>query len=660
VPLGHPAFLAAAVVAFVCILVSASYVLYDTDLWTLLVGGKAIWALGEIPKVDLWTWRHHGEPRVLSSWGFRALLWPIWSVGDIAGLYALRWITTLAVFGLVWATARALGARGMRTLLVLVWCALVYRLRTDIRPEIGAAVLLACELWILEVRRRGIAEGRAFRGDPAWWVVPIAWAWANLHVSYWVGLLVLGFYLVDSMGPRRAAAASGLRTLALVMVAAAVISFLNPFGWRALWQPFEFLLFWRNDPMFRTIGELQPLPWREHLRSGLPLLLIAWPASMLLRMGRRQVDRVEWLACAFFTTAVLTSQRFTAMYAVAAAPFVARGLAEPTPGWAARWVKGAWPRAAVVSALSVLISLPEWLRPELPLGIGIVPNAMPAAACDFMERAGIRGRAFNEMELGGYLAYRFWPERDRLPFISTQPENAAPEDRRLYVASYTDPEASRELDRRHRFDYAFLGREQSPGSRLLDILDQDTSWVMVFTDDIAEILVKRHGPLGGVAARWGYRELPAGPQERSDLVARCARDAALRSEVISEVASRLGDSPWNGGAHHLLGVLMLMERRRAEARAHLEQALALKPSLPRVHELLGQIALDEGRPADAARLFEGEGRLHGGTPGLEFQLGNAYARTGDARRAAAAYRRALELDPSHPGARDSLAVRQGP
>jgi hypothetical protein len=44
-----------------------------------------------------------------------------------------------------------------------------------------------------------------------------------------------------------------------------------------LWQPFEFMLFWRNDPLFRAINRLQPLDLPKHLASGLPVLVIGWP-----------------------------------------------------------------------------------------------------------------------------------------------------------------------------------------------------------------------------------------------------------------------------------------------------------------------------------------------------------------------------------------------
>ena len=619
IPLRHPALIAAALVAAACLVASASYVLYDTDLWQHLAIGRAIWTLHGIPRTCLWSWPQYGEPQVVSSWLFRVILWPVWSAGGVMGLYLVRWITTLAVFALLWATARAMGARGLLALLVLVWCGLIYRIRTDLRPEILAAPLFALELWILERRRLGVGTGA--RIDPAWALVPVAWAWANTHVSYYVGLLVPGFYLLDAVLARR----PGGRGLAIVALASVAVSFLHPVGWRALWQPFQYLLEWRHDPLFMATGEYRPLPWREHLRSGLPLLLLLWPAVLALRIRRRGLDAVELLLCAFVTLATLSAQRFAAMYAMAAAPFVARDLCEHAAGGRLpRALAGAWPRAALTAGLAVLIALPEWSRHDLPLGIRIDPDIQPAAACDFMARAGVRGRAYNELQLGGYMLYRFWPDRSRLPFINTQPEYTTPEDRRLVIAAYTDAGAWRQLDRRHRFDYVLLERSQSSGSRLPDILDQDTTWAMVFADDASELLVRRDGPLRPVAERFAYRVLPAGTDARMRLVPQCAADSALRARAMAELETAVASSPRNGSAHHLLGLMMLMDHRPAEARAQLEQALRIA-RFQSAHEILGRLALEEGRFGDAARELGRERALYGRSPQLDALFDRARA-----------------------------------
>jgi len=645
-PITHPAFVAAASVAAIAALVSCSYRLHDTDLWQLLVVGKAIWTNG-LPTTDQWQWPSYGDPQVVSSWAFRALLWPVWSAGGVGALFVLRWALVLATFGFAWKAARAAGARGFVPLIVIVWASLVYRLRAELRPETAAGVLLAIELWILERRRSGGPDRSA-------WIVPLAMVWANLHVSYTLGFVVLAAYLADDLWG--AARGGSPRRLARVALFAAAACFVNPYGLKLLAQPFEFALRWRNDPMFRNIAELHPPVWSLHLKSGLPLLIVLWPLLLLARLRRHGPDVAGLVMAAAFVAFAVSSQRFIGFLAIAALPFVARDLSG-IAGTIRRpaTLSGPWPRAAATIGVCVAIGIPEWSRPELPLGIALEP-LYPAAACDFMVREGIQGRGFNHFHLGGYLAYRSWPARERLPFATTQPENIRPRDRARYPAVFVDPDAWRALDAEYHFEWAMLAREQDPGDRLLDILDADSSWALAFTDDVVQLLVRRNEDEQDVARRLAYRTLPAGIRRRMEVVPRAVTDTVFRSEVARELERAVQSSPENGHAHHLLGILAMMDGRGRAALDHFGRALAKQPFLPRVHELRGLALLDQGRPRDALRDFERERDLQRRPPGIDLRIGQAWRRLGNPARARRAYEEELRRHPDNAEARDSLAA----
>jgi hypothetical protein len=83
-----------------------------------------------------------------------------------------------------------------------VLCGLTYRYRSQVRPETLATLLLVLELWILEAGRRG---GR----DHAPWLVAIALAWANLHISYFMGIALQAFFLLDAWARGQALSVHG-------------------------------------------------------------------------------------------------------------------------------------------------------------------------------------------------------------------------------------------------------------------------------------------------------------------------------------------------------------------------------------------------------------------------------------------------------------------
>jgi len=314
----------ALVVAALCALAAVTTPIYDSDLWQHLLVGKVIWQTHAIPHTQLWTWPTHGAPDVLPSWLFRVLLWPFWNLGGIWGLYAWRWLTTFAAFGIAYATARRMGATGVGPLLMLVWGAILWRGRSQMRPETFAGILLMAQVLLLETRRAA-AQRVPLSRDRAWGVVPIALLWANAHISYYLGFIVSGAYLLDDLFVRRGGAPGAL---ALAMAVAAVASLANPFGWETLVQPLQYFTVWRHEPVYLSIGELSPVYWDVHYRDLLALWLGLVVAGAILRWRARGFDVAEAVLMAVCLTQALSTQRFVGYAALTLAPFAARDMAD--------------------------------------------------------------------------------------------------------------------------------------------------------------------------------------------------------------------------------------------------------------------------------------------------------------------------------------------
>jgi hypothetical protein len=629
--------LAVLVAAAACVLLVTT-IIQDTDLWTLLAQGRAITGDPRLVTSNQWTWPEFGASQVASSWLFRAVLWPFWALGGAVGVHLWRWLSVLLVFAFLLAAARRMGARGLLAPLAFVACMLVYRTRGDARPESLAAILFAIAFWILETRRGG-------GPDRTWWLVPLALVWSNAHVSVYVLVALILFHALADSARRAGPAAAGARhSLWPIAGAALLAALVHPSGWRALAQPIEFALFWRADPMFASIEELQPLLARPDWRSGTPLLIALWPALLLLRAAKRGgadgrrygLDPAETLACVAFTAAFWSSLRFAGVWAMAAAPFMARDLTDllapiqrgarvsvrPTANVEPPSVPAApgWTPAFLVIAACAALTSAEASRADRPFGIGIEMRHVPEHAATFMEAHGIRGRGFNPMQHGGYLAHRFWPDRERMPFVTTQPELSTAATRAAAYAALRRPADWQALDRDRRFDWVLLPREQDPGDHLLDVLDLDSAWVMVFGDDAGELYVRRNGPFAAIADSFGYGVVPGGRDGRGRMIDACGADTALRARARAEAERMAQASPMNGGAHHLLAFFALMDGRKDDAAAHLERAIERIPYVPRLREIRGDLAAEAGRPDEALRWYRGERARFGANPRIDGKI----------------------------------------
>lgn len=656
-PLSHPAMWIAAAAAAAALLVSVTFRLNDTDLWQHLAVGRAIWALHAVPALHIWTWPAFGTPDVTPSWGFRILLWPFFSGLGVTGLFAWRWITTLATFAILWTAARRMGARGFTPFVVMVLCGLVYRQRSQVRPETLVAILFALEILILETRR---LSGR----DRTRWLVLIAWVWANVHISYWLGFALLGIHtaadLLAARGRRESTErAAGLRRDAWVLLAMVAVSFVNPYGWRPLWQPFEYFLYWRHEPIFKLIAELSPVYWSSNLKNGFPLLVALWPLLALWRTRRQGEGAAELATCALLLLLALPTQRFIGFLAIGTAPYLARDL----DAWVnarrwPRWTASVRARAALAATACLAIGLAEWSEPEMALGVGLKPEWFPVRACDFMEAHGVRGHGYNHFYLGGYLLWRFWPDSTRLPFMDIH-QSGTREDRRLAALAYVDPAGWRALDSHYRFDWALLNRWRTEEDRSLDILDADSSFALVFMDDNAALYARRDGALAAIADSFAYRTVPAGQLHVVPLGAACATDTALRARAVRELERETQGSEYNAQAHSLLANIAMMEGRTWALREELHRALAVDPLTPLAHERLAIAALTLARPREAIDELSREKAAPQHRAAVATMRWQARALLRDLEARRRQIREELARAPRKAALRDSLAAIEG-
>jgi len=662
----------AVVVATLCVVAAVTFPIHDPDLWQHLVVGKVIWQTHAIPTTQIWTWPTHGSPDVLPSWLHRALLWPFWELGGLHGLNAWRWLTTLLAFGLMFLATRRMGATGVAPLVMLAWCALFWRERSQMRPETLAAVLLAAQVLLLESRRQ--AAGRtpdaarpapadaaaAMQGvpglirDPAWWIVPIALVWANAHISYYLGFIVSGGYLLDDLLRRR----EGRRPapLALAIAAAALASFANPFGWRTLVQPLQYFTTWRHEPVYQSIGELFPVwsYWDQHILDGLALWLPLVVLGALLRWRARGLDAAQALLLLVCLTQALTTQRFLGYAALTLAPFAARDFGDLVSRWRSpAWLHAPWRRAALAALAGVVLVLPTLVQRPRGFGYGFTPTLYPERASDWIAGHDVRGRSFNAFWFGGYLLHRFYPDPGRLPFMDIH-QAGTKEIRYLYAFALQDPAAWQELERSYRIDWVLLPASLAADPDLNDFLDADTTWALVFADDATTLWLRRDGSCAEQARRFAYHHMPGGPRALGALGAAIQRDPRVRIEAAEEFARAMAESPYNSRAHTLQGNLDLFEGDFASARAHFDEAARLQPDEPEIRPRQGLARLHAGDPRGALEAFRKMRRLEPDWEEADFREGQALMAMGRREQALELWRRSVEKHPGFREARDSL------
>jgi tetratricopeptide (TPR) repeat protein len=127
----------------------------------------------------------------------------------------------------------------------------------------------------------------------------------------------------------------------------------------------------------------------------------------------------------------------------------------------------------------------------------------------------------------------------------------------------------------------------------------------------------------------------------------------------SDVVAKRPDNP---RAHSWLGDYLFRNGRRADALAHLEEAVRLNPRRGSYLYSLGVVLASQGRTDEAIERYRESLRFEPERASVHNNLGVALASRGRLEEAVGHYREAIRIEPGHAGAHNNLAralVRQG-
>jgi hypothetical protein len=352
--------------------------------WHLRAGNEILAGAG-IPKTDSWTFTVAGQPWLDQQWAAQVLLALTFKVAGWSGLVVLRAVLITAAWALLVHAIRSANpsfpARWVAGLALAAF--IVASPALALRSQLFGVVLLCATL--------ALVAGR--RAAPRWlWALPfVVAAWANLHGSFPLALVLVGLAWIDDF---RSAPMLARRTLT-VGIAAAIATLANPFGLAVLAYATSLAA---NRELAARVTEWQPPSPAEP--TGLLFFGSLVAVAVLLFSMRRRPPVPALLALAAFAGLGLAAERGVAWWPAVAAVTLAglfnREQARRQPGDHPTFgsnsttvaASGRLPAATPARALNVIVLavvvlaavplLPVW-RPADP-DLGGAPRSLLAHA----------------------------------------------------------------------------------------------------------------------------------------------------------------------------------------------------------------------------------------------------------------------------------------
>ncbi len=602
-----------AAIAVGCVAWTAATPVHNYDLWHHMRMGQYILEHRTVPLDDIFSWNAR-DVWVNPAWASGVGMHLLWKLGGSAALVLAKVAAVALAFALIALTCRLHGLSGLSTGVLVIAVGLAAEPRFLCRPLVLAFPLLAGEWYLL---RRWRLRG----GDPLLLIVPLlALVWANVHASFplSVVLVVLTWLAVAVDAGREFWLDAKVRLVALVGATTAAACFVSPFTWR---QVVHALTLPQRRGLTQNPTEWWPMPFSfAYFNPGSPYFLTgyAWfwlllaGSCVLLIVTRRKLDRADFVAFLFFAALGISARRHGAIFAIGAAPVLARQL---------RWLGSFRSRRRELAAGGAAVALALCMAWPARVGLGVEWQRYPVKCVDFVMKHGIDGRMFNRWGWGSYIIWRCWPER--LVFADGRLEVYDEEVYRGHDRVLNAEEGwSEMLVNEYKIDYMIV-----PHNSRAPEAYQHPNWKLVFWDDVGLVFVRDLKRFRDLIAEYEcgltqpamFETFRRDPVVAPKLAAALERFAVRYPDCI-EAQRNLGKlrlqrkeyaravecfarvvklAPKRATSHHDLGLAYAMNGEADKARRQLARTLELKPSpetKASAKRLLEQLSGNTARP----------------------------------------------------------------
>ena len=365
----------------------------DTDVWWHMSVGRWIAQHG-IPRTELFSAFAGGKPWSAYSWLFESMLFWLYQKLGLLGIAAYSATMVVAIAATVHHLIRRLNSdftlgAGLTFLAMYT----MGRLYTP-RPWLLTILLFALELNILmKVRKNGDTRELL-------WLPLIFAVWANVHIQWVNGLVVLGIALVESIAAQWSSAIkTELRAskAAYIFLACIAATLVNPYGWGIYRVAFGLA---NQMGELSQISEFSALPFRSF--DDWCVLFLALASSGALAWKHRFVF-FETALLAFSIWVSFRSQRDVWLLAIAASAILASSL-QTTAQKELRL--GIRPVLIVVLATGILVALAfratRFDNSDLQVKMAA---DLPVRAVETIKQQDLEGPLYNDLNWGGFLIW---------------------------------------------------------------------------------------------------------------------------------------------------------------------------------------------------------------------------------------------------------------
>ncbi len=481
---------AIALLALVAISSSQVVNFHVADLGRHIMNGKVFLEQGFPITTNHYSYTETNFPATNHHWGSGVLYYWIEQVFGFTGLSVLNVsLLTFAMAGFL-SVAWRLGGPSTALMSGLMVIPLITN-RIEIRPEMFSNFFLGLEIVILFLFKWKKLKLKHLVVLPVIQVI-----WINTHIFFAMGWFIIGVFMLDYW--LQDADAKKFKQAAVVVGASVLACLINPFHIHGLIEPFTIL-----EEYGYMVAENQSVLFMQNRFGGFlypwfgflfGLSLLSFIPLLVKREWKRLI--VPGLLWVVYSALAWKMVRNLPIYGFFLMPILAHNFSfalNLMSNYMEKNLRRALRFAAAAGLVFAFTFEGNLLYPFTPnSGLGLMPDSLHAA--EFFKATKIKGKIFNNYDIGGYLIYNLFPNRK--VFVDNRPEAYSV---KFFTEKYNpmqeDEAVWKKVNERYNFNCIFFYRhDQTPHAQPFLIRRlQDPDWAPVYVDAYSIILLKRDG-----------------------------------------------------------------------------------------------------------------------------------------------------------------------
>jgi len=434
---------------------------FDQDLGRHIKLGEIIWQTKKVPVMNLFSYTHPDFPTLDHHWGSQVIFYWLQRIFGNGFLGFFNFLMGAMAFGLVYLFL--IKRNPLAAFLALPFFLPLLTDRIGLRPEIFANLFIVILLLF--------SQKPALFQKVKWFLPLIFVIWANLHISYLLGLVVVAILLFKNP------------LLLLLTFLATWVTPWGPKGWlKELLILKEYGYGIVENKSWFFLWRYGGFPLVRHLAWGLVILFLSFVIS------KRKPLLVETLILLFITLAAFLMVRNEPFLFYAGFLSFTLNLEKIFER-----ITLTLQTKALLALMALVICLGWifWQHQQKSLRFGFGEVASYQKGVDFFLNEKLSGPIFNNFDIGGYLDYRLWPQ---FPvFVDNRPE-AYPVSffSEIYRPMQLDDEKWREQEEKWGFQTVIWAHSDITdwSKAFLAMISQQKDWEMVYLDKRIVIFVK--------------------------------------------------------------------------------------------------------------------------------------------------------------------------